>query len=434
MASIGSPRQAPALAAICAADFVVLGALAVPITVGLARHVSHIRPADASWSPEQGVSMAFVAAALVSLASQILFGWLGDRVRTRRHGRLPFMVAGGVLGAACLWQVGHAPSLAGVIGWFALGVLGYGASLASIFGTFADVIDGRTRSWSAGWLAAAAGAATGVPLAVHSVLPVSAVTSFGLFPVLACVVLAGSAVVLHPYVDAAGRTSEAIDSGPAPDELPGWRSQFWLLVLQRGLAQLAIVFGAIYPFLFLVRRVGLDAGADSTSHWATGVAAGGDALGVIAAVGFGYVAARRMDSLRPMRLGLVLMATGLLAMAFATSTWHYLVAQLVIGFGSGAYLGCDLGLVFRVVPARTAGRYLGYFNIARNLPQTIGPVIGPVLLAVGSGDRLGVDRSQNYTMFFLAGTIVALLALAAMSGLRVRSADSTPRLEVPVAP
>lgn len=373
------------------------------------------------------MSLVFVVAAMTSLLFQIIFGWLGDRIRTSRVGRLPFLVGGTVVGAACMWQVGQAPTLNATIVWFALAVLGYAATFSALLGTFADVLDSQARSRSAGWLAGVANGATAIPLATYAALPVTDVSSFGLFPIAAVVATAVAAVVVFPYLtDIREQPSSRADAPVSTQEMPGWKSQFWLLAVQRGFAQLAYVFAGVYTFMFLVRRTGLDAGADGTSQLVSGFNATTDVMCMITAVGAGYVAARTMNSLAPMRLGLMVMMCGLAGAAFATTPWEYLAAQVVIALGAGAYLGCDLGIVYRVVPAHVAGRYLGLFNIARNLPQTIAPAVGPLILAIGAGDRVGVDRSQNYTAFFLAGAVIALIALLTTTGIRVRSADSEP--------
>lgn len=416
----------PAVAAICLADLMTVGALIIPIAAGLARHLAEIRPEQATWSLEQGLSQVFLVAAMVSLVSQIVFGWLSDHTRTSRVGRLPFVLGGSIVGAVCLWQAGHADTLAGIVVWFGFTACGYAATFAGLLGTFADLLDARARSRASGWLAGVANGATAIPLATYALLPVSDVTSFGLFPVVAVVTAVVAAVAVFPYLRTVRAERTAGPDVRPSDELPGWRSQFWRLVIQRAFAQLAFVFAGIYTFLFLVRRTGMDPGADSTSQLVSAIAATADVLCMVTAVGAGYLAARTMNSLAPMRVGLVVMICGLVGAALATTPWTYLAAQVVIGLGAGAYLGCDLGLVYRVVPPRFAGRYLGFFNIARNLPQTIAPVVGPLFLAIGAGDRVGIDRSQNYTAFFLAGAVIAMLALVTMTGIRVRSADTDP--------
>lgn len=412
----------PALAAICITELLTLGALVIPIAAGVAGHLAAFRPDTASWTLEQGQSHVFLVAALVSLVAQIVFGWWSDRVRTSPTGRLPFVVLGTVVGAVGVWQAGQGATLGAVTMWFSVATFGYAATFSGLFGTFADLVEGSARSRWTGWLSGVGNGSTAIPLAAYTLLPVSAFTTFGLFPLCAVGCAIVGALVVHPQLRTVRDRPPARDA--APSDVPRWRSQFWLLVAQRGLGQLAFVFAAIYAFLFLVRRVGLDPQAASTTQWVTGISATADVVCLVASVAAGYLVARTLNALPLMRIGLVVLAVGLVAIALATTTWAYLAAKLVVGVGAGVYLACDLGLVFRVVPPRTAGWYLGFFNIARNLPQSIAPIIGPMLLGIGSADRIGVDRSQNYTAFFVVGALIALLALIPLAALRVTSADS----------
>ena len=65
-----------------------------------------------------------------------------------------------------------------------------------------------------------------------------------------------------------------------------------------------------------------------------------------------------------------------------------------------------------------AGQLLGLFNAARTLPQSLAPALAPALLAIGDGDLVG-DGSQNYTVLFGAGLVVALVALLPLRGMTV---------------
>lgn len=441
MASTPPGRRWPAYLSMFVVELATAGALMVPIAVAVPRRLAGIRTAESPWTLEQGQSQVFVVAALVSLSANILFGWLSDRARRGPAGRLPFLPLGTVAGGLCLWQAGHAPTLGLLTVWFALAVFGYNATLAALFGTFADLVEGTKRSSAAGWLAGVANGATAVPLAIFALVPITAFSSFGLFPLAALAATLGAIVVLYPYVRALhaaqqqqqspGTAADVADADPAGLGRR-WRGQFWLLVLQRGIAQLAFVFGGLFALLFLVRRVGLDPADGHTGQVVSAAAAATALASMVAAVGAGYLAARTRNSLAPMRVGLLVMTVGLVLMAFATTISGFVAAKLLIALGAGAYLGCDLGLAFRVVPPGFAGRYLGFFNVARSLPQTIAPAIGPLLLALGSGDRIGVDRSQNYTAFFLIGAAISVLALIATAWIRVRSAD-TPGSAVPTS-
>jgi hypothetical protein len=81
-----------------------------------------------------------------------------------------------------------------------------------------------------------------------------------------------------------------------------------------------------------------------------------------------------------------------------------------------------------VLPSGLEGFFLGWFTIARTLPQSLAPAVAPALLAIGSGDIVGADRSQNYAALFGMGTVVAIVALALVAPLTAagRERDSVP--------
>ena len=141
-----------------------------------------------------------------------------------------------------------------------------------------------------------------------------------------------------------------------------------------------------------------------------------------AALGSGRWAARLGSTRRPMRVGISLVMVGLLALIAAPSPWTYVAAVVAVGIGFGMYTAVDFALVLRAVPADSAARHLGLFNIARTLPQSLTPSIAPLLLALGN-DHIGHDRSQNFTAFYAAGVLLAAVALVLVSRLRVTAPD-----------
>lgn len=95
----------------------------------------------------------------------------------------------------------------------------------------------------------------------------------------------------------------------------------------------------------------------------------------------------------------VLMAIGLILMAFSPNFNQLILANGLFGLGSGIYWAVDVALVTRVLPSNeTAAKDLGIINIANALPQSIVPAIAPALLAIG-----------GYTFMFSFIGIVAIL-------------------------
>ena len=105
-----------------------------------------------------------------------------------------------------------------------------------------------------------------------------------------------------------------------------------------------------------------------------------------------------------------LLLTASMVVPFLWPSWTaYLIQAAVGGFALGAYLGVDLALATLVLPhTGDAGRDLGIFHIALNLPQVVAPFLA----------SLAVDRLGGYPTLFLLGSAIALLG--SLTVLRVR--------------
>ena len=137
------------------------------------------------------------------------------------------------------------------------------------------------------------------------------------------------------------------------------------------------------------------------------------------------VLARRLGYRPVMAGGILLLLGANLLLTTATSATSYVVALLCAGAGLGTYVALDLAAALAVLPDGANGRLLGYFNIARTLPQTVVPALGPAFLAMGSGDVVGVDPSRNYFAFFLFGSALAAVALVLLTRMTVPERDRT---------
>ncbi|PAD28702.1 MFS transporter [Paenibacillus sp. 7523-1] len=95
------------------------------------------------------------------------------------------------------------------------------------------------------------------------------------------------------------------------------------------------------------------------------------------------------DKLRRQKVFIILSSiiagSALVIFAFAPGFATVLVANIILQFGYGLYVGVDLAMVARILPRKEdAAKDMGIMNIARTIPQTIVPLIVPVLLGIGS--------------------------------------------------
>jgi MFS family permease len=122
-----------------------------------------------------------------------------------------------------------------------------------------------------------------------------------------------------------------------------------------------------------------------------------------------------MASDRIGRVGIVAVATGLMtlaALAFVVAPHIPLwPLGLVFGAGYGAYTSVDWALAVDSLPALSAaGKDLGVWSIASNLPAVLAPLVGS--LVIGGGTALGISIEGAYrSVFALAAGFLMLGAL-----------------------
>jgi MFS family permease len=110
----------------------------------------------------------------------------------------------------------------------------------------------------------------------------------------------------------------------------------------------------------------------------------------------------------------VIIAFGLVMIAFFPS-WNFVLAGCAaIGIGFGAYMSADVAMITQVLPsAASRGKDLGIINIANTLPQSVAPAIGAALI-----NFFGAASPIGYTALFLSGALAALSAALLVRSIR----------------
>ncbi|PZF81239.1 MFS transporter [Jiangella anatolica] len=349
------------------------------------------------------VSFAF------TILAQPLVGALSDRTSGRLGRRAPWLLGGAVVAAGFLLGLGGLGSVAWIcVFWvviqFALNATDVAASV-----TVADRVPPARRGRASAILAgggmagAAAGTAFAGPLATnHRPL---AYTVLGL-----TVVAAAAAFVLvnRPTLEEF-----------TPRRATAWREfprEFWLRPREH--ADFLKVFGSrllfvlgyqlvlTYQLYILTDYVGL--GRDDANRL----------IGLLMVLGFattvaGIVVGGWWSDRTGRRTGFLAAAAGILGLALTAplaspSTAAVVVFAVVQGLAGGLYLACGNALAIDVLPDRdaAAGKDLGLFNVAVNVPQAVAPPIAALVIHVFDGYR--------------ALFAVALLSVAGSAALVVR--------------
>ncbi|MFT4187009.1 MAG: MFS transporter [Aeromicrobium sp.] len=418
MDSVESPKlPALTLLSIVVVEFVALGSLTAPLLLGLALIVHRF---DSTWTPEERLSLVMALGAASAMVFNALFGALSDRTRHRAGGVRATWVVGGVIGGApTVLLLAQASTMWQLALLWCLAQGAFNSTFAGLYGVIADQTPETDRARVSGWFGGAAVLSVVAALGVATFLPKDPGT------VMAPMAVAAIPVTLLAYLHLRRlpRPSEPrarVSTRAMLREVVGQR-QFWWVWSQRLLVQLAYGLVIAYGLFFLIRRVGLD--EERASTWVAATAALAAVASAVAAVVTGRLVGRHGNYGWPIVIAIGVIVAGTAFKLVGTSLTAFVIATVAVGVGVGCYYAVDLALVLRTVPGERAGQFLGLFNIARTLPQSLAPALGPLFLAIGSGDVIG-DGSQNYFALFAFGMAVAVASLLPLRRITVLRRDA----------
>ncbi|MER7107161.1 MFS transporter [Streptomyces sp. NPDC000229] len=408
--AVPEPDKAPGklIFGLAFAQFGIMLALLTPVTVTLALRVAQIVP-----EADRGAALGQVLAlgAVLAMLGNPVFGALSDRTTSRLGRRRPWLTGGAVATLAGLAIVAlgtGVPTL--MLGW-ALAQLGGNAALCAVTACVPDLVPERQRARVSGIV----GMTTSLAIVAGSVLANAFHTVMALaFVVPALVGLAG-AVCLAVLMKDRPATPGAF----APYSLREFLRSFWVSPRKhpdfawnfagRFLVFIGISCVTSYQVYFLMDRLGYGP-AEVPGKMTTATIA--MVAAVVAGSLLGGVLSDRSGRRKPYVLGSSLViAAGLALIATAHTFPVFAAAMVVFGFGQGLYLSVDVALAAAVLPnPEESAKDMGVLNVGNAMPQSLVPVIAPVLLATGGGG--------NYGALFLFGGIACVLGAAAVQFIR----------------
>jgi len=393
-----------------AAQFGVFVAFITPIAISLAIRVGQLAPGH-----EEYLGYITGTGALVPLLTGPLFGVLSDRTRSRLGRRRPWMIAGTVVGMVSLLVMALAPSIWMLgLGWV-LAQLGWGTALGNLGNSTADRLPENQRGKVAGLSGFAMQIGPALGVALSGSLAGNNVLLF-LAPGLV-----GALFVALFVIFVAERDSRALDFGAPlsgkslaakyvfdPRRFPDF-SWNWL---GRFLFYLGLTFNTTFTAFFFAAR--LHTTVDKVAPLIAAVGGLGILATAAGAIGGGFLS-DRLHRRRPFVLaGGTVFGLGAILMAVAPTTALLFTGSLICSLGIGAFAAVDQALLLDVLPERQtdAGRYMGITGFATSIPQSAGPFIAPLFLAVGGG-------AKNYTLLYTVAAVCTVLG--GLVVLRIRS-------------
>jgi MFS family permease len=380
-------------------------ALLTPVLITIALKIRQLTPGEAAGNH----SLVLGIGAFFALASNPFFGRLSDRTISRFGMRRPWLVGGVLGGVAALLIVARADSVAMVlIGW-CLAQLSFNAVLAALVAVLPDQVPLEQRGTVAGVLG------TCMPLGqLAGTFVVQSVAESTVAMFMAPAAIGAAAILLLAFTLDDRRLAPMqpvretvswfwVSPRRYPDFAWAWLSRF--------LVVLGTAFLTTYQPFYLTEKLGLPVGA------VPGLIFRSMLVQASMVVVISVVGGRLSDALQRRKVfvigGAVVYALGLWLVALADSYPLFLVGMAATGIGHGLYFAVDLALVTEVLPdrQRDAAKDLGILNVTNALPQSVAPLLGPAILALGGGDYSW--------LFFAAGAIALAGSLAILPLKRV---------------
>lgn len=345
-------------------------------------------------------------AAVFSIVAYPLTGALSDRTTSRFGRRRPWIVVGTVLFAASLLLLATQHSLPGVLVGWALASTGFCALSAGLTALISDQVPVGQRGWISGLISAPQ--AVGLILGVIIASEVFSGQAAG-YSVLA-VLLVG---LVAPFVL---RVPDAhVPATGAPLTVRSIIGGFWIsprqhpdfgwTLLSRVLVNIGNALGTSLLLYFLMYGLDRDTAEDDILLLIVIYAV----ASVVASLVCGHLS-DRIGRRKPF----VLASAGLQAVAgvlIATMPGFGMITftAALSGFGYGAFLAVDQALATQVLPyEHSRGKDLGIMNIASAIPQSVGPMLGALLIMAFGG----------FGAVYVASAVIGLLGALAILPIR----------------
>ncbi|WP_433676934.1 MFS transporter [Microbacterium gorillae] len=381
--------------------------LFMPALFSLPYKIQLVDPA----SKETVLGLVVGISAIVLLPAGPVLGVLSDRSKFAWGRRRPFLILGFSVFAISAFLIAIAPNVPLILVGYVIAQLAASLVGVAMNPTLAEHVPPAQR----GKLGALSGVMASIA-GVSATLVGSLLLNNVVLLFLAPVAVFGLGVLLWVLVIPDSPAPERFQSVKVGSSLrsllfnPLKHPDFSLVWVGKLCIGVGTAFFSTYQLYFLLDRLGFTA---EQAGQQLAVAGG---LALLATIGFTILGGFLSDKLRRRKpfiyIAAGMIAAGMAIAAIAPDFGIYIIGGVLISAGSGAFNSVDLALASDVLPDPAAGgKWMSIYQVSGTLATAIGPVIAPLLLAIGGG-------SGNYTALFIAGGVFALGA--AVTAARVR--------------
>ena len=361
-------------------------------------------------SPDAWFGTINSVTAVVSLVSNLVFGNLSDRVRSRFGRRTPWILGGALLGGASLFAVGTLTDPVAIMVTYCVTMVGLNMMLAPAVAVISDRVPLSVRGTMSAFFGA--GATVGYPLG--ALIGASFITATLSGYALAAILLTAAGVItlfVWPRERSAAHTAPR-DAGTFKDLLLSFRPprkapDFYRAFAGRLFMLISYQMIAAYQLYIVQNYVGQSvvesAATISTMSMITLV------VGLVASLGAGPLSDRIGRRKAPVIVASLLFGVGVAMPWIFPSTMGMLLYAGIAGFGYGVYSSVDQALNVDVLPNQEeAGKDLGILNLATTLGQTLGPIITSSIVVV----------TGSYLLIFPISIAMAIIGALSIVGIK----------------
>ena len=348
-----------------------------------------------------------IVGSIIALLSNVIFGALSDRSRTRIGGRTGWIIAGGIGMSLSVLGLSITSTFAMFLLVWCIMQMFLNMYLAPMTAVIADRVAPKRQGLISGVL----GASTALAQSVGAIIGGSFVTNpdagfviFAIFPVVfatAFVLLAPDTSNLDiPKPKLTARVFFEAFSFPTK----GVRDYYWAFA-GRFLLVLGYFMVSLFQLNILVSYLGLEASGAGALIQLSGLI--GLATGVVTGLIVGPIS-DRLGKRKPMViLATILVGIGLVFPMLAPTAVSMIIFWTIAGLGMGAYWAVDVALVVQLLPNKaTQAKDLGILNLANTGGQIVAPAVSAIIVATSA------QGGNSYQTIFIVALVFVVAAAA----------------------
>lgn len=324
-------------------------------------------------------------AMIVATISNIIWGGLSDRTRSRFGRRTPWIIVGSIGSFLSIIAWSHAKSALGIIVGDSVYVLFQNMIVAPLVAFIADRTSEQFRGTMSGMYALGTAAAQGLGPVIGSHFLYN--NTVGFYVMAFMTLLSGPVAALI--------IREKSSKDMPVEKINGWKAfsanfvfpthnarNFYLALLGKFMiiiAQFAISGYTLYIFTDYVKLKGV-----AVQHYVSLISI----ILMITAIIMSLISGPLADKLKirkvPVITAGIIIAIGVFIPRLTTNAWGMLAYAVVAGIGFGMYNSVDQALNIDVLPnEKTAAKDLGLLNMANSAGQIFGPIVAATAINVG---------------------------------------------------